>query len=106
MVNIGSIIRQSNWVIKWIYRDVKKNKLRNLIGITSIALSIGLLIAMNATVDTIGNTYVDLILNSTQDYDFEINPAKEGYIANYSTLIPKITKLPKFTISQKQTILL
>ncbi|MHA2248658.1 MAG: ABC transporter permease, partial [Candidatus Hodarchaeales archaeon] len=90
---IGSILSQANWVIKWIYRDVKKHKLRNSIGIISIALSIGLLIAMNATVDTIGNTYVEFILNSTPDYDFEINPAKEEYITNYSTLIPKITKL-------------
>ncbi|MFW9904512.1 MAG: FtsX-like permease family protein [Candidatus Thorarchaeota archaeon] len=95
MVNIGSIFRQSNWIIRWIYRDVRKHKLRNLIGIVSIALSIGLLIAMNATVDTIGNTYVDFILNSTPDYDFEINPVKKEYISNYSTISPKIMKLEK-----------
>ena len=95
MINIGSMLGQSKWLIRWIYRDVKKHKLRNLIGIVSIALSIGLLIAMNATVDTIGNTYVDFILNSTPDYDFEINPTNLEYISNYSTVIPKITKLEK-----------
>ncbi|MFX1507118.1 MAG: FtsX-like permease family protein [Promethearchaeota archaeon] len=93
MVNIGSLFRQSNWIIRWIYRDVKKHKLRNLIGIVSIALSIGLLIAMNATVDTIGNTYVDFILNSTPDYDFEINPVNTEYILNYSIISPNITNL-------------
>jgi ABC-type lipoprotein release transport system permease subunit len=95
MVNIRSLFRQPIWIITWIYRDVKKHKLRNLIGIVSIALSIGLLIAMNATVDTIGNTYVDFILNSTPDYDFEIKPVNKEYISNYSTLVPKITKLEK-----------
>lgn len=65
-----------------------------MIGIVSIGLSIGLLVAMNATVDTLSNSYVDLILNTAQDYDFEINPSEEGIsIANYSSLISEINEI-------------
>ena len=93
MLNLKSSIRQFSWMLKFIYRDVKGHKLRNVIGIISIGLSIGLLVAMNATVDTLSNSYVDLILNTTQDYDFEINPSEGISITNYSSLIPQISEI-------------
>jgi len=91
--NLQSPFKQFIWMLKFIYRDAKKHKLRNAIGIVSIGLSIGLLVAMNATVDTLSNSYVDLILNTTQDYDYEINPSEGIFITNYSYLISEINEL-------------
>ncbi|PWI46868.1 hypothetical protein CEE45_14630 [Candidatus Heimdallarchaeota archaeon B3_Heim] len=85
--------QQSGWLLKFIFRDFKKHKLRNLIAILSIGLSIGILVAMNATVDTLGNTYVDLVIHTTPDYDFEIRPTKEATIQNYSRLISSIKEI-------------
>ena len=93
ILNLKSSIKQFAWMLKFIYRDVKGHKLRNVIGIASIGLSIGLLVAMNATVDTLSNSYVDLILNTAQDYDFEINPSEGISIANYSSLIQQISEI-------------
>ncbi|MFX1282754.1 MAG: FtsX-like permease family protein [Promethearchaeota archaeon] len=93
MFNFQSLFQQFLWMLKFIYRDVKKHKLRTAIGIVSIGLSIGLLVAMNATVDTLSNSYVDLILNTAQDYDFEINPSEGIFITNYSHLISEIKEL-------------
>ncbi|MFX0185759.1 MAG: FtsX-like permease family protein [Candidatus Hodarchaeota archaeon] len=87
MINVKSSYKQLLWILKFISRDVRKHKLRTVIGIVSIGLSIGLLVAMNATVDTLSKSYVDLILNTAQDYDFEINPSEGLFIENYSNLI-------------------
>lgn len=86
-------IQQFTWLIRFISRDFKKHKLRNLIAILSIGLSIGLLVAMNATVDTLGNTYVDLVIYTTPDYDFEINPTDKTTIQNYSQLISSVKEI-------------
>ena len=84
---------QGSWLLKFIFRDFKKHKLRNLIAILSIGLSIGILVAMNATVDTLGNTYVDLVIHTTPDYDFEIHPTNEATIQNYSKLISSVNEI-------------
>lgn len=114
MVSVRSLSKQSSWILRYVFRDVKGHKLRTLIGILSIGLSIGLLVAMNATVDTIGNTYVDLILNTSQDYDFEINPINSvNYIENYTKLSTKTEQLseikqttPRFISSATMMIVL
>ncbi len=104
ILNFKSPIKQFAWMLKYIYRDVKGHKLRNVIGIVSIGLSIGLLVAMNATVDTLSNSYVDLILNTAQDYDYEINPSEGISIENYSSLILQINEIDEIKNSTPRYI--
>lgn len=86
------VLKQVKWMIFYIIKDARKHKLRNSIAILSIALSVGLLVGMNVTVDTLSNSYVDIVIESSPDYDMEITSATEDIlIENYQEFATNIS---------------
>ena len=59
-------------ILKYVWRNFRRRKVRTLLMMLSLLVSTGLLVALNATVETMRRSNIDLIATETGRFDFSI----------------------------------
>ncbi|WP_287588147.1 hypothetical protein, partial [Candidatus Borrarchaeum sp.] len=74
--------------LSYLFKGMRRKKMRSLLGVLGIIVSIALLTGVNATVDSYSYTYIDqaeqsegiIDLMITRDVDDETNPTYNDYL--------------------------
>jgi len=80
------------WSFRFIIRDIKKHKLRNFITFFAIALSVGVLTAVNGAVDSLGYSQIGFITQEQSEVDLAVFPT-DKIISNATKLAQNISSI-------------
>ena len=78
--------------LKYVWKNFRRRKVRTLLMLLSLLVSTGLIVALNATVETIRRSNIDLIASETGRYDFTIakTDIDSDPFINLETAVPLI----------------
>ncbi len=84
---------QIPWNLRFVARDIKKNKLRHLITLFAIIISVGVLTAINGAVDTLGYSQIGFTTQNLSAVDLEVTHGSQEVIYNATSLARNISKV-------------